>query len=648
MQPPGLDYRDPKGIGTSFERDPTGRRINLAVMVCSLWLIANVSSAAEITQDRVPDTVRAIYGDNLAGSPAEAISVLAVVKFETTANIENPQPRFSEDGKTLLYAKSSENGGTEFIVRELLTGKVKSSYQVPGSVAKMMLSADSQKIAYLPSEFGNLHILDLAAHKDVELPVKGLDNADRIRWIKPNTIDFVKRLDANMTVRSLDLESLVVTVTTFHNNDPPTTEYDSTVFRKDLQLIQRYIPERKDHGVHLLLRSKDWLSKKNLLPYVATEDSENRVRIWSHPYLASPDLRHVVLSYDGGLSVAYLHSTPPPRMRYWIDWQAPDPFQALKPGWQKTVRSSQMPCLGKVYAGQLNPLNQKPVGADKSKYKGLVRLSDWQKGRATATVVFQLEPFTDGDVVTDMGFYDRHGQEDDLNDFQLTYYEHTHIDGWRTLTLNDPSGSSADGSDRDEAPKQVTSVQQTDAPPQRTLPTSPLPPPSVVSRTPMAATVNNNQSDGSASTSAVSTAPMVGERFPETRTRLLAAVDIANWSDAKLQYAINEMFARCGAEFGNPALNKWFARFSWYQPRPGADFDHLESSMSDVERQNLQLLGAYRTAKREALKRQPAARNQRRLSQQQKNPDYEEPNPVAQQLLESILKGVQQGLNRRR
>jgi hypothetical protein len=142
-----------------------------------------------------------------------------------------------------------------------------------------------------------------------------------------------------------------------------------------------------------------------------------------------------------------------------------------------------------------------------------------------------------------------------------------------------------------------------------------------------------------------------GERFPETRTRRLVREDVQMWSDAKLQYAINEMFARHGAEFGNPAAARWFAQFSWYAPRAGSNFDDIENSlMSETERQNLLLLGGFRDARREAAKTQQAAdrgtRRDRPNQQVQKRDP--KPDPVAEEFLRLLLRGVAEGINRRR
>ena len=94
-----------------------------------------------------------------------------------------------------------------------------------------------------------------------------------------------------------------------------------------------------------------------------------------------------------------------------------------------------------------------------------------------------------------------------------------------------------------------------------------------------------------------SSPPMRGERYPETRQSRLSASDLRGWSYAKLQYAINEMFARHGADFPKAAIKRQFEQFDWYRPRTGLDFDQLEQEFSDLEKANLKALSAMRQSK---------------------------------------------------
>ena len=89
-----------------------------------------------------------------------------------------------------------------------------------------------------------------------------------------------------------------------------------------------------------------------------------------------------------------------------------------------------------------------------------------------------------------------------------------------------------------------------------------------------------------------------GESYPQTRMRFLTAGDIQDWNDDKLRYAINEMYARHGADFNDANITRSFQRFSWYRPAPGATYDDVERNFTEIEKQNLNLLGTYRNSKK--------------------------------------------------
>jgi hypothetical protein len=93
-----------------------------------------------------------------------------------------------------------------------------------------------------------------------------------------------------------------------------------------------------------------------------------------------------------------------------------------------------------------------------------------------------------------------------------------------------------------------------------------------------------------------------GERFPATRSDELTVPDVNESSLSDVTYAINEMFARHGAEFKDKKVTKQFEQFSWYNPRPGLSFDEIEPEFSDLEKQNLKVLGRCRDAKLAAAK----------------------------------------------
>ncbi len=86
-----------------------------------------------------------------------------------------------------------------------------------------------------------------------------------------------------------------------------------------------------------------------------------------------------------------------------------------------------------------------------------------------------------------------------------------------------------------------------------------------------------------------------GETYPETRSIRLTHADASRLSNDQIRHAINEMFARHGADFGKETIKNQFRRFPWYTPRSGVSFEQIESrDFSDIERTNLKLLGSVR------------------------------------------------------
>jgi hypothetical protein len=122
-----------------------------------------------------------------------------------------------------------------------------------------------------------------------------------------------------------------------------------------------------------------------------------------------------------------------------------------------------------------------------------------------------------------------------------------------------------------------------------------------------------------------------GERFPVTRLRLLGESEVSTWSATNVRYAINEMYARRGYNFGdNPEVKRQFSKLSWYQPRARLSMEAIEEEFTDVEKQNVKVLGKFRDTKQVGKRRQQrAVRGQPAQS----------PNP-GEQFLRSVLQGM--------
>jgi FtsZ-interacting cell division protein ZipA len=121
-----------------------------------------------------------------------------------------------------------------------------------------------------------------------------------------------------------------------------------------------------------------------------------------------------------------------------------------------------------------------------------------------------------------------------------------------------------------------------------------------------------------------------GEKFPATREEELAVPDVNESSLSDITYAINEMFARHGAEFKDKKVTKEFSQFPWYQPRPGVTYDQIEKEFSDLEKENLKVLSRCRDAKLAAAHRKP-------------RPVRGE-EPTSEQIMRGILQGIGNGL----
>ena len=122
-----------------------------------------------------------------------------------------------------------------------------------------------------------------------------------------------------------------------------------------------------------------------------------------------------------------------------------------------------------------------------------------------------------------------------------------------------------------------------------------------------------------------------GEKFPATRLDELTVPDVNESSLAEITYAINEMFARHGAEFKDKKVAKEFEQFPWYKPRPGVTYDTIENEFSELEKQNVKVLGRCRDAKLAATHhRSRAVRGQR----------AHEEGPNGAEIMQRVLEGI--------
>jgi len=141
---------------------------------------------------------------------------------------------------------------------------------------------------------------------------------------------------------------------------------------------------------------------------------------------------------------------------------------------------------------------------------------------------------------------------------------------------------------------------------------------------------NEIQQEGAQSDAATSDEnEFPGEKFPATREDELTVSDVNESSVSDIVYAINEMYARHGANFKDKKVVKQFSDFSWYQPRLDLSMDQIESEFSDLEKQNLKVLKRCRDAK--------LAANRQHVVHGERVPEESK--------TEHFLKGVMQGVS---
>jgi len=107
------------------------------------------------------------------------------------------------------------------------------------------------------------------------------------------------------------------------------------------------------------------------------------------------------------------------------------------------------------------------------------------------------------------------------------------------------------------------------------------------------------------------TAVRVKPSPPEARR--LREADIAGWDAAKIQKALNELYAGHGLTFKDKELQAYFDRQPWYRARPELSADQVEAEFSEIETANKEFLAAARSAKAPPAKKRFTAEETKRL-----------------------------------
>lgn len=450
------------------------------------------------------------------------------------ANSLGLAPAFSADGKSVMIVNVTGNAVSINIYR-LADHQLLRSW-VPAAIPTSLgWSSERNKLAYRSGS--DLHVVDLTTLKDIALPEIqrfGHDTAP-ILWLSDDKLIS----PASDPVSELDLEALSVRYLNL-STDPK--------LRSDQ--IARLLPKSLEHPHCRIYQDNDNHSVGYENIFVSERDDSYCHALFrrgsGQRFYVSPDLRHILIYEDNScVDYALISRTAPP-MVFHVEGVSVKVFQE---GYGHTVTEfikRRVPFFGDIFTPLTNPLNGKQVGPDGKHFKAQVRIIAWSDNEVVVRPVMEFEPVGDGDIVANIA---------SAQVYEWSNSQSAAPGVWGVLHS---VSKVPDSKERD----------QSHAEPVKEHPNS------------------------------EAAASYPGEHFPETRTRILAAEDLQNWKEDKLRYAINELFARRGATFGDKALSTLFSQFSWYHPDPTLTLDQVESLFSDIEKQNLKLLGEYRDAKR--------------------------------------------------
>jgi hypothetical protein len=354
------------------------------------------------------DEIAAIYNDSLARERAASIVIHRVVQLESGPVDRMVLPVFSQDGRLLLYARRPATpeasvalyeGPIDLVLRDLTSGEVRLTRSTLGPVRNMCLSKDATKVAYIDRNY-SLAILDLTTGKDVSLPVRPSREAGTMYWLEDEIVEFVGGGSGGLGTTSVNLATLK------EANKPYTTheqmaaeEHAKAKTSYDHQhcvIVARRI--REIDKTFLFVENKDDLFAKMLLEHGGTSGDF---------FAVSRNLRYVALGDYRGLSVAYLTTGQPVITEYVMEHSGTLKITSATDREVVRARQAGEPLMGAVYAPLLNPLNNRSIGADRKQYKGVVRITGWGTGYASVKAARVVQPFQDGDVVTDIGIYSR-------------------------------------------------------------------------------------------------------------------------------------------------------------------------------------------------------------------------------------------------
>jgi len=370
--------------------------------------------------------IKTVNLDELSNASASRIVVKSTIELGNKKGVLKISPK----GNYILYSPY-QSPLAQIIEIESL--KIIKSFEINGKLEKATWSPDGTKIAYWPGRKSELNIVNIDSGKSFELDYPGyIYGQDEILWYSESEI-YIHTGSYYFTfnLNTFEKQPLVQEGVRTRLLNP----LDSTGLQKEKK--RRKEVENQKKNIQKLfsqnLHEKAYIYRKKMEKgghslIVANKDgSFSRVLIEGQAtYEASPKLRYVVFNKYEGAYVAFLGLREKPKTIFRLELDKTKQLnEDQKEEFEKYFKGGTIngyfdkhqsfTIWGKVYSPKFNPLNNRVIGPDKAKFKGMVRFIESNDSFSIVKTTFEIKPIKEGDIVTTIRSNHIRGRQFDLS-----------------------------------------------------------------------------------------------------------------------------------------------------------------------------------------------------------------------------------------